>query len=118
MLMVPHLSPRGIGMIRTLLVAAILFGLVYTVSADKPAPGTQPGEKVPAVTLVGLDGKPAALADLRGKTATVLVFVSFECPVSNSYFAGLGDLAKAHADKGVAVLVVCPSDEPAAAVAK
>src|SRR5207249_2862355 len=47
--------------------------------------------------------------------AVVVVFVSFECPVAKSYFAPLGELAKAYAAKGVAVVAVCP-DEGAAEV--
>ncbi|HVL14769.1 MAG TPA: redoxin family protein, partial [Gemmata sp.] len=37
---------------------------------------------------------------------------------SNSYAAELNELARSHAEKGVAVVLVCPSDEPRADVAK
>ena len=42
--------------------------------------------------------------------ALVIVFISFECPVSNSYVTPLGELAKRYADKGVVVVGVCPSE--------
>jgi mono/diheme cytochrome c family protein len=60
-------------------------------------------------------GKPVAVA---GAKATVVVFVSFECPVSNSYAAPLSDLAKEYADRGIAFIGLCPCDVSAAEVEK
>src|SRR4051812_35494346 len=83
-------------------------------AAPKPAGG----KPVPAVALTALDGKPTDLAAARGKAATVVVFVSFECPVSTSYSATLNELAKGYGPKGVAVVAVCPTDDPREQVAK
>ena len=103
-------------MLRTLLAVGLCCTAV-AFALDKPAPTDGVGAKVVA-KLTGLDGKAADLADLRGKTATVVVFASTECPVSNSYASAVNELAKALAGKGVAVVVVIPSDEPVATVSK
>ncbi|MCI0704200.1 MAG: redoxin family protein, partial [Planctomycetia bacterium] len=68
-------------------------------------------EKPSAIQLTTLEGKADTLATHAGKTATVVVFVSFDCPVSNSYAAQLDELAKTHAEKGVAVILICPCDD-------
>lgn len=94
----------------SLLLAALLLP-----QADQPA---AVGKAVKPVPLVALDGSPATLNALRGKTATVVVFASFECPVSNHYAAVLNDLARAVGHKGVAVVVVCASDDPREQLAK
>ena len=83
--------------------------------ADAPA---AVGKKVKAVPLTVLGGTPATLDAHRGKAATVVAFASFECPVSNHYAAVLNDFAKTFAHKGVAVVVVCPSDDPREQLAK
>ena len=44
----------------------------------------------------------------------MIVFLSTECPMSNGYLPSLADLAKKHADKGVAVVGVYPDPETAA----
>jgi hypothetical protein len=69
-------------MIRSLLVAST-FALTSVAFAADTKQETGIGAKAPAPKLAGLDGKAVAFDDVRGKTATVVVFVSFECPVSN-----------------------------------
>jgi mono/diheme cytochrome c family protein len=49
--------------------------------------------------------------------ATVVMFLSFDCPVSNSYAASLAELAKEYAPKGVTFIGLCPTDAAAAEVA-
>lgn len=103
-------------MLRSLLVALVL--APACVAADA-RPESVVGTKAPNLSLVTVgDGTPAKLDALRGKAATVVVFISFECPVSNSYVAGLNELARTHAGKGVAVVLVCPTDDTREAVAK
>src|SRR5437016_2473281 len=96
----------------------IAFGIASAATAADPKPESVVGTKAPSLTLPALDGTATKFDSLRGKHATVVVFVSFECPVSNSYAAELNELAKTHADKGVAVVLVCPTDEPREDVAK
>ena len=95
-------------MFRSLFALFALGAGSVALAADTPA----------TVPLVALDGKAATLAPHAGKSATVVVFTSFDCPVSNSYVAQLNDLAKLHADKGVTVVLVCPTDEKPTTVAK
>lgn len=72
----------------------------------------------PNAALVALDGKATALADHSGKAVTVIVFASFDCPVSASYLTQLDQFAKDHAHKGVRVVLIVPTDEKPEAVAK
>jgi thiol-disulfide isomerase/thioredoxin len=97
-------------MLRSLLTLLALCAGSLALAADTPTPGSVP--------LATLDGQPATLSAHAGKTATVVAFVSFECPVSNSYAAQLDELAKTNAEKGVAVVLVCPTDEKPEAVKK
>jgi peroxiredoxin len=89
-------------------------------AAAMPASAAEPiNDKVSDFRLKTADGKTAALYDLKDKKAVVVVFLSFDCPVSTSYAPVLAEMAKVYADKGVAFLGVDPSDEgDAAAVAK
>ena len=63
------------------------------------------------VKFADADVKASSLKDHAGKTATVVVFLSFDCPVSNSYANTLAELHKAYKDKGVGFLAVVPTDE-------
>jgi peroxiredoxin/mono/diheme cytochrome c family protein len=100
------------------LFSLLAFGLASTTLAADLKPETVIGTKAPSLTLPALDGTATKFDSLRGKNATVVVFVSFDCPVSNSYAAELNELAKTHAEKGVSVVLVCPTDEPREDVAK
>ncbi len=87
-------------------------------SGDHPA-ANKINEKIADFSLQTADGKPAALHDFKDKKAVVVVFLSFDCPVSTSYAPDLAEMAKTYAGKGVAFLGVDGSDEgDAAAVAK
>lgn len=68
-------------------------------------------KKIENVTLRDSAGKPVALHDLKDKKAIVVVFLSFECPVSTSYGPILAELARTYAEKHVAFLGVDSSDE-------
>lgn len=95
-------------MIRSFLTVLAFCGASLACAAEKPA----------AVPLAALDGKPTTLATHTGKSATVIVFTSFDCPVATSYLAQLDEFAKLHAAKGVGVVLVCPTDDKRDAVAK
>src|SRR5688500_15322948 len=88
-------------------------------AADPTMPVTDKLNKtIENVSRTGPDGKAVQLKDVQGKKATVVVFLSFDCPVSNSYATTLAGLHAAFADKGVGFVGVVPSDDPPAAVAK
>jgi peroxiredoxin/mono/diheme cytochrome c family protein len=103
-------------MIRSLLIVSAV-GFTSVAFAADAKQETQLGATAPNAKLADLDGKPVAFADVRGKIATVVVFVSFECPVSNSYAELLNDLARANADRGVRVVLICATTDPAKDVA-
>jgi len=63
-------------------------------------------------TLPTAEGGPARLNDLAGTRATVLVFLSTECPISNGYIPTLNTLSAAFADRGVRLIGLNPNDGP------
>jgi peroxiredoxin len=75
------------------------------------------GKPVADVKLIGVDGKMTNLHALKGKTV-VAVFLSFECPVSNSYAPVLNELVKSYHDKNVAFIALAPTKDDAAELAK
>ena len=63
-------------------------------------------EKAPGFSLPDLEGKPHALADLKGKKAVVLIFGGIECPRSRFAEPRLGDMAVKYRERGAAFLVI------------
>ncbi len=59
-------------------------------------------QRVAAFSLPDADGKETAMQWDKNQ-ATVVIFVSTQCPVSNAYNARMATLAKTYAPKGVAV---------------
>lgn len=87
-------------------------------SADNPSK-EQLGKKIANVSFVDTTGKTIALHDLKGKKAIVVVFLSFECPVSNSYSAILSDMAREFASHDIAFVgLTTNQDETAEQIAK
>src|SRR5437773_861331 len=102
-----------------------LFALAITLAAV-PVPSTgadqapstdRLNKEIDNVTFTDAAGKASALKDHAGKTATVVVFLSFDCPVSNSYAATLIELHKTYSEKGVGFVAVVPTDDSAEKVA-
>jgi peroxiredoxin/mono/diheme cytochrome c family protein len=73
------------------------------------------GEKIPNLVLQGEKNERLALHDLKDKKAIVLVFFSFECPVSNSYCQPLIDMHKEFAKHGVSFIGLTVNDDDTAA---
>src|SRR5690349_20418029 len=80
---------------------ALALGLAPALAAGAAPPVAAPPErlnkKLDNLAFSGAGGRAVALADLRGKEATVVVFLSFDCPVSNGYAPVLAGLAKSYA---------------------
>ena len=105
------------GGLGTVVLAACLC-VPWGVAAD-PIPVTDKLNKtIENVSFTGTDGKAVALKDLQGKRGTVVVFLSFDCPVSNSYATTLTEMHKAYSEKGIGFVGVAPTDELPATVAK
>ena len=95
-------------------VAAILW-LNSPVCADPEPVRAKLGEKIPNLTFKDDKGKTYRLYELENKKAIVFVFLSFECPVSNSYAQPLSEIAKEFSKFGVTVwgLTTNEDDTPA-----
>jgi peroxiredoxin len=101
-----------------LALAAAFAALPHTTPAADPPPSTDRLNKaVDNVALADAAGRASALKDHAGKVATVVAFLSFDCPVSNSYANALAELHKAYAAKGVGFLAVVPTEDDAKKVA-
>jgi peroxiredoxin len=99
----------------------LCFGAALSLAALLPheLPAGEADRTVGNFTLPDAAGKPHALSELKGKKAVVAVFLSFECPVSNSYAPLLAELHAKYGPRGVAFLGINSSDElTAAEVAK
>lgn len=103
-----------------LAIAAIL--AVGVARAETPASNAKLNQKIDNIRLAGADGKAFALHDLKDRKAVVVLTLSFECPVSNSYSSALSEMAKMLKPRGVTLIgVVCDgtaAKEVAAAAAK
>ncbi len=100
-------------------VAALVYGLLSGPAWATDVAAAKLGQKSADVTLADRAGKKVALYDLAGTKATVVVFVSFECPISTSYSPVLAEMAKRYAAHGVAFIGVCASEgETAESVAR
>lgn len=98
--------------------AAVLLFAACSSAAD-PTPATDRlNKKIDNFSLTAADGKAVGLHDQADRKAVVVVFLSFDCPVSNSYATTLSELHADFSGKGVAFVGVVPGDEPAADVAK
>src|SRR5436190_6751142 len=94
----------------------VLLAVVLGTPAAPPGPRTEKlGSKIEHLTLRDADGKNLRLSDAK---ATVVVFLSFECPVSNAYAGTLANLAKEYGTKGVTFVAVSAGDAGAAEIAK
>jgi peroxiredoxin len=87
-------------------------------TADNPNIA-QVGKKIDNIAFEGEDAKPFKLHELKDKKAIVIVFLSFDCPVSTSYSQPLADMAKDFGPHGVVFLgLTTDQEETTAAVAK
>ena len=79
-------------------------------AADAPAP-------LAGLSFPTAGGKRIAWEDVAGTSATVVAFLSFDCPTSTGYAKPLADLAAA-AGAGVAFVAFCPTGDGPAEVAE
>ncbi len=84
--------------------------LAHIVRADSPMDVDKLNKKIDPFSLTDATGKAWSLDSLKDKKAVVVVFLSFECPVSNSYAQTLATaLHKSYSSKGVAFLAIFPA---------
>jgi peroxiredoxin len=84
---------------------------------EVPAPPAI-GATIDNFTLPDVSGVDRALASLKGKNGTVLLFISVGCPVSNAYNERMEKLHQDYKDKGIAVIGINSNVSEEAAAAK
>src|ERR1700722_15318525 len=96
---------------RLLTLLAVLAAPGFASAADEKPANDKINTKIANFTLIDASGKKLGLYDLKDKKAIVVVFLSFDCPVSTSYCSALAEMAKTYDGKGVAFLGVNSSDD-------
>jgi peroxiredoxin/mono/diheme cytochrome c family protein len=102
---------------------APLLGLLTAALMTCPARADEPsrarlGEKVPNLAFRDAAGKEHRLYDLKDQQAIVIVFLSFECPVSNSYAEPLADMVKEYSKHDVTFWGLTVGDETPEQIAR
>lgn len=110
---VNHTMP---GYILGLAVVALLPLLAHG-AEDEPST-VRLGRKIDNFSIPGVPGKKLALYDLKDSNAVVLLFLSFDCPVSNSFRPTMIKLHEQYSKKGVAFVGICTSETEPAQLAK
>src|SRR2546425_5014212 len=101
-------------------VSAVLACAAATHARADDTPSTAKlGKKIAIASLKDVAGKTVSLGGVKDQKATVIVFLSFECPVSNSYAQPLADMAKEFGKHGITFIgVTVNPDDSDADVAK
>lgn len=68
------------------------------------------GAKAPDFSLKGVDGKTYALADVRGKNGTLVMFICNHCPYVKAIAARLSEDMKRLQGEGIGVIAIMPND--------
>lgn len=87
----------------TIVSCALIFAATPGGARENPS-GVAIGGKVADFKLPDVEGKEHTLASLRGKSGTVLIFVSVQCPVSNAYNKRMEKLAQEYKARGVNIV--------------
>jgi peroxiredoxin/mono/diheme cytochrome c family protein len=96
---------------RLLVIVFLLFLSGMATASPEGVVTDKLGKKIDEASFTGLDGKTISISSIKEKKAIVVVFLSFDCPVSNDYSTSLAALHKDYSDKGVAFVAVVPSEE-------
>jgi len=86
------------------------FALAANFAAATEPPSAKP-DKPASIRLQEVAGRWSEPLSERGAKAIVFVFVSIECPISNSYAPKLRRLSEAFASKGVVLRLVYPNPD-------
>jgi len=97
------------------LAGAVIAGNGRTDDASLVAPAI--GSAIEDFSLPGTDGSVHTLNSLKGKSGSVLIFISVQCPVSNAYNERMEALAQDYGKRGISVIGInANATEDAAAV--
>jgi len=86
---------------KSILLAAILFALVFVLCPDINAQTFAVGTTLEDFKLTDIDGKEQSFESLKGEKGTVLVFLSAQCPVVKGYNERINEIANAYKAKGI-----------------
>src|SRR5689334_2314550 len=93
---------------------ALAAGSIGTSTAATVEPGTglALGAKLPSATtkMKNVDGKMVAIADIKGKAGTLVVFTCNHCPFAKGWEERIVELGNTYAKKGVGVILVNAND--------
>ena len=102
------------------LALAALFGLVYALTGlfaqEKGAPETMEqslsaiiklNKKMEKITFRTVLGEKKTLEEIGGGNATIVVFLNFQCPISNRYVPELVEMSAIFKDRKVNIIGVC-----------
>jgi peroxiredoxin len=113
---------KGHAMMRMRTLSVVLLTSLFAAAparAEREPSTAYLGKKIANLRFQDENGKTQSLYDLKAKKAIVLVFFSFDCPVSNSYTQPLADMAKEFGKHRVAFIgLTTNEDETPARVAK
>jgi peroxiredoxin len=97
----------------TPLALVLLLSAAPAPAADEGPCTTRLGQQIDNITLTDQSGKAVPLEELKGKRATVVIFLSPNCPMCTAYTRPLAELATAYAGRGVAILGILDGAEDA-----
>jgi hypothetical protein len=92
---------------------AIVVGAAGALAAES-AGSLVPGAKVPAAVartkMKNVDGKMLSIADVTGKSGTLVVFTCNHCPFAKAWEQRIVELANTYSGKGIGVMLVNAND--------
>lgn len=91
-------------------VAALVWGFGNCSAAAEAITSAKLGQKIADVSFTDAAGKQQPLSALKGKRGIVVVFLSFDCPISTSYSPILAEMARRYAEQGLSFVGVCSTD--------
>ncbi len=102
---------------RTMRLRSLCFVVIVGLSlapfakAEREASTAHLGKKIGNLVFNDERGQAHQLYELKNKKAIVLVFLSFECPVSTSYAQPLADMVKEYEKHGVSFIGVTTNED-------
>jgi peroxiredoxin len=96
-----------IAAVLSLLMAGVFCSFKYTADDHKTL---AIGDKAPAFSLMGTDGKTYTLSSFKKAQVLAVIFTCNHCPTAQAYEDRIIQLTKDYSAKGVAVIAIMPND--------
>jgi peroxiredoxin len=90
------------------LLTLLLTGLSTAAAADRLPLGA--GAPMADVQMVGVDGRKASIAGVRGQHGTLVIFSCNHCPWAKAWEGRIADIGNAYAKQGIGVIVINAND--------